>query len=101
MENDAASKSSWIEIHLVGSSSNREGVGARIEVTTPSLRQVEELRAGSSYLSQSELVLHFGLGTAESSSVTLRWPSGHVESLGQLPARRRYLAKEGQGVLRP
>jgi hypothetical protein len=99
LANEGASASAWIELYVVGSLSNRDGVGARVEVETPGLRQVEELRAGSSYLSQSELVVHFGLGAADEARVTVRWPSGHVEALGRLPARRRYLAKEGQGVL--
>jgi len=99
LENQGARERSWLALHLAGSLSNRDAVGARIEVEAAGLRQVEELRAGTSYLSQSELAVHFGLGGAESAEVTVRWPSGEVEPLGRLSAGKRYLVKEGRGVL--
>jgi len=75
----------WITIRLRGTKSNRDGVGARVRVLTRDAAglehwQVNELRAGSSYLSQSDLRLHFGLGAASLAEVIeVHWPSGAVQ----------------------
>ncbi len=86
----------WVELLLIGTASNRDGIGARIV----SGSFPEELRAGSSYLAQSELVMHLGLGSAAKvEGIELRWPSGTVEKLPRLEARRLYVVKENRGVL--
>lgn len=84
---------------LVGTKSNRAAVGARVTVHAGSMTQLEEVRGGSGYLSQSDLRLHFGLGTAGSmDSVRVRWPSGMVESYSQLAGDKIYTITEGKGV---
>ncbi len=81
---------------MIGTASNRDGIGARIVSGSFS----EELRAGSSYLAQSELVMHLGLGSAAKvDGIELRWPSGAVETLPRLEARRLYVVKENRGIL--
>jgi len=71
-----------LRIHLVGTESNRNGFGAEVAVTTGDGTQVQTLRSGSSYLSQSEAVLTFGLGSATAADrVEVRWPSGQVDEL--------------------
>ena len=95
-ENDNDNENYWVELLLVGTASNREGIGARIVSGSFS----EELRAGSSYLAQSELVMHLGLGSAAKvDNIELRWPSGAVDKLPRLEARRLYVVKENRGVL--
>ena len=86
----------WIGIQLVGSRSNRDGIGARVEVEAGGLRQIDEIRSGGSYLSQSDLRLHFGLGAAARvSRITIRWPSGAVDRLSGIPADRHIVIEEG------
>ena len=64
-------------MHTIGTHSNRDGIGARIRVVAGGLHQVEEVRSGSSYLSQNALRVHFGLGTrTRVDRVEIRWPSG-------------------------
>jgi len=72
----------WIILQLTGSKSNRSAIGARVKVTSGSHSQVSEVRSGGSYLSQNDLRLHFGLGTAtQADKIEVRWPSGVKQSL--------------------
>jgi enediyne biosynthesis protein E4 len=88
----------WIDIRTVGTRSNRSGIGARVTVRTASQRQTSEVRSGSSYISQSDLRVHFGLG-AESRvlSIELRWPSGLVERFPNPGVDAVITVKEGSG----
>ncbi len=84
---------------LVGTKSNRAAIGARVTVTTGSFAQFSEVRSGSSYCSQNDLRLHFGLGKdAEISSTEVAWPSGKTETYKDLPADFIYTIVEGKGV---
>ncbi len=83
LRNDFATGNHWLTVKTVGRESNREGVGARVIVETGKgrtvHRQIQEVRAGSGYLSSSDPRLTFGLGPArEAARVTVRWPSGRV-----------------------
>ena len=85
----------WITLHLTGSKSNRSGIGAQVTVTSNGHRQVDEVRSGGSYLSQNDLRLHFGLGTASRvESIDVRWPSGQRTTLKDLAADRVLEIKE-------
>jgi hypothetical protein len=67
----------WVLLKLVGTKSNRSAIGARVRLSAGDLVQTDEVRSGGSYLSQSDLRLHFGLGTARRiSRVEIDWPSG-------------------------
>lgn len=82
---------------LVGTKSNRGAVGARITVTTSSRSQIEEVKAGSSYLSTNDPRLHFGLaGEAVMVKVEIRWPNGTVETLNNVAGDAIYTITEGQ-----
>ena len=84
---------------LAGKKSNRSAIGARVTVTAGKLAQFSEVRAGGSYLSQNDPRLHFGLGAeVKMSEVEIRWPSGKVEVLRDLPADFIYTIVEGQGI---
>lgn len=75
----------WLEIKLIGTESNRDAVGARLILEADGRQQVREVHAGSSYLSSSSLVQHFGLGEATSvDSLEVRWPSGRRTRLADL-----------------
>jgi enediyne biosynthesis protein E4 len=89
-----------LRIKLVGTKSNRDGIGAVVQVTAASDKQSKMLRSGSSYLSQSELVLTFGLGTqTKADTVEVRWPSGQVDELSNLDAGETVTVEEGKGVV--
>ncbi len=98
----------WIKIKLVGTKSNRTGIGSRVIVTakteaaaTKSLQQTDELRSGGSYFSQNDLRLHFGLGEAKTvESVEIRWLSGQVDVLRDLAVNQLYAIQEGGKILK-
>ena len=84
---------------LIGTKSNRAAIGARIRVTSGDLVQFDEVRGGSSYLSQNDLRLHFGLGPQTNmSTVEVSWPSGKKEVYRDLPTDFIYTIVEGEGV---
>ena len=95
LRNDGGNGNNWLSIKTVGRRSNRDGIGARITVTAGDLVQVEEVRAGSSYLSQNELRVHFGLGhRAVVENVEIRWPSGTVQTLEGIDANQFLVIEE-------
>ncbi len=84
---------------LIATKSNRGAVGARITVTAGSRSQIEEIKAGSSYLSTNDPRLHFGLGADVSmDKVEVRWPNGNIETLRNVPSDAIYTITEGQGI---
>ena len=97
--NDTKNSNHRVLFKLSGTKSNRGAVGARIAVTSPSRSQMEEVKAGSSYLSTNDPRLHFGLaGEAVMDKVEIRWPNGTVEILRNVPADAIYTIVEGQGI---
>ena len=79
----------WLLIKLAGSRSNRSAIGARVMVSAAGHMQTDELRSGGSYLSQNDMRLHFGLGSAtRADSITVRWPSGEKSVLRDVGADR-------------
>jgi len=88
-----------LRIKLVGTKSNRDGIGAVVRVTTAEGTQTQMLRSGSSYLSASELVLTFGVGQqTKVDSVEIRWPSGQIDKLGATNAGQTITVTEGKGI---
>jgi hypothetical protein len=87
LHNVTAGAGHWLMIHLVGTKSNRDGIGAKVEVVAGGLKQLSQRVAGSGYLSQDDWRLHFGLGAnARVSKITVTWPSGAVQTLENVPA---------------
>jgi hypothetical protein len=84
---------------LVGTKSNRAAIGARVTIRSAGIQQFGEVRGGASYLSQNDLRLHFGLGTASKiESIQIRWPNGNVEPLQDVAADYIYTIVEGKGI---
>ncbi len=92
---DQTAGNHWIKLKLVGVKSNRSAIGARVYCTTGKHRQMDEVRSGGSYLSQSDFRVHFGLGQAESAEIEIRWPSGTVDRF-TAQANRIIKVTEGQ-----
>ena len=92
----------YLRVRVVGRESNRDGLGTRIIAEVDGLRMERRIRTGSSYLSQSERVAAFGLGTAEQvDRLEVLWPSGKVETFEAVAGDREVLLEEGSGVLQP
>jgi enediyne biosynthesis protein E4 len=89
-----------LRIKLVGTKSNRDGIGATVRVTAGNDGQTRMLRSGSSYLSASELVLTFGLGThPQVDSIEIHWPSGAKESISKVSPNQFITIKESSGIV--
>ena len=93
----AAPERHWLSLKLVGTKSNRDGVGAVVTAETGGLKQTRRCGTDGSYLSASDRRVHIGLGAATSAAtVTVRWPSGLVSVLRDVPAGRVVLVKENK-----
>ena len=85
--------------HLVGTKSNRAAIGARVTVQAGGMTQFDEVHGGSSYLSQNDLRLHFGLGPATKiDSIEVRWPTGKTDRFKNMAADKIYTIVEEQGI---
>jgi hypothetical protein len=95
LHNVTESKGHWVAIKLRGTKSNRDGIGARVEVMAANKRWTAERVAGSGYLSQNDDRLHFGLGTASTiDKILIHWPSGREQTLEHQPVDRVLLVEE-------
>jgi hypothetical protein len=92
---------SWLSITLRGTRSNRAAIGARVIVRAGSLQQMREVKSGSSYLSQSDLRLHFGLGQAKVvDQIEVRWPSGKRQTFTQVAVPALICIDEDAGLVK-
>lgn len=90
----------WVSFELAGTRSNRLALNARIKIVAGGMTQTDEIHSGGSYLSQSDLRAHFGLGSATKvDSVEIHWPSGAVDKIGSLAADHFYAVEEGRGIV--
>src|SRR6202795_201014 len=88
-----------VRFKLIGTKSNRDGIGAVVRLTTADGMQTQMLKSGSSYLAANELVLTFGLGQLSNTySIEIRWPSGQVDKLSNVNAGQTVAITEGKGV---
>ena len=95
LRNEGGNAGNYLQIATVGTRSNRDGIGTRIEISAEGTRQTAEVRSGTSFLSHSDLKVHFGLGTASSvESVVLHWPSGAVQTLRDVAANQVLTVRE-------
>jgi enediyne biosynthesis protein E4 len=99
LRNDGGNNSNSLSIRTIGSKSNRDGIGARLKLTVGGKVLIQEVRAGSSYLSQSDLRVHFGMDKApRADRLEIRWPSGAVDVLQDIEANQILTVTEGQGI---
>ncbi len=99
LRNDGGNRQRWLRVTLKGTRSNRSGIGATVTATLAGgAKRWGMVKTGSSYLSQSELPLTFGLGTeARVAGLEVRWPSGQVDTIGSVDANRAITIVEGRG----
>lgn len=100
LRNDVTGSGQWVKVLLTGTRSNRSAIGARVTVQYLGKTQTQIVTAQSSYLSVNDRRLHFGLGDAKMATLHIRWPSGALENLGQVPLNRLLRVTEGSGSVR-
>ena len=96
LRNDSAPSSNYLRVKTVGTRSNRDGIGAKVRVTSGDNVQQQIVRTGSSYCSQSEMVLTFGLGESETvTNLEIQWTSGEIDQYVELKANQLIEVIEG------
>jgi enediyne biosynthesis protein E4 len=97
--NEGGNSGNWLQLRLQGRRSNRDGIGARIDVTAGGRVRRDEVRSAYSYCSASDLRAHFGLGAAaKASKIEIRWPSGQKDVFTDVAANHVYVVTEGEGI---
>jgi hypothetical protein len=100
LRNTTTGRGHWIRIKLQGTTSNRDGYGARVQVVAGGLTQTDEVRSNSSFVSASDPRLHFGLGRAgRVDHIVIRWPSGATDKIDSEAVDQEIVVKEAAGVV--
>ncbi len=100
LRNDGGNANHWLEVLLVGTKSNRDGLGSLLKLTSGEFVRIEQSKGGSSYMSASDPRIHFGLGKrTKIDSLVITWPSGHVDTLTNVPIDQIVAIKEGMGLI--
>jgi hypothetical protein len=104
---DSKLDNNWIKVKCIGVKSNRSAIGARVKCVTSvpgeskAHQQIDEVRSGGGYISQSDLRIHFGIGKVDRVDVLeVHWPSGQVDTLKAVKANQLVYVKEGQGLFK-
>lgn len=99
LRNDGGNANHWLEVLLIGTKSNRDGIGSVLKLTSEGSVRVEQAKGGTSYMSASDPRIHFGLGKrTKIESLVITWPSGQVDKLVNLPVDKIIAVKEGVGI---
>lgn len=100
LRNEGGNRNNWLQVQLIGTRSNRDGVGARVTVSAGESRVYAERTGGGSYQSAHDPRLHFGLGGQERiDSVEIVWPSGQVDRIESVEPNRVLAVREGEGAV--
>jgi enediyne biosynthesis protein E4 len=100
LRNDVSGVHHWLKVLLVGTKSNRSAIGAQVVAVYGERRQAQAVLAQTSYLSVNDRRLHFGLGTATTASLEIRWPNGGVENVADVAADQLVTIREGSGIVK-
>src|SRR6185437_3287829 len=102
LRNDSGNAKNWIKLKLIGTRCNRTAIGARVRVVTGKHAQMEEVHSGGSVMSQSDLRLHFGLGSAQTVNlIEVKWPTTQkTERVTNVKANQILTIKEGSGIVK-
>jgi hypothetical protein len=100
LRNDGGNANHWLEVLLIGTRSNRDGIGASLKLISEGVAHVEQAKGGMSYMSASDPRILFGLGTrSKIESLEITWPSGKRDRLTNLPVDRIIAVREGTGIV--
>jgi hypothetical protein len=97
--NETPTNNHWTTVKLIGTRSNRDGIGAMVSVRVGNRTERTRVRSGSSYLSQSDLRAHFGLGAETVAEMEINWPSGTIDRIKSVPIDRIGTVREGSGKI--
>ena len=101
LKNDGGNQRHALTVKCIGTRSNRSATGTRVKVTVAGREQIDEVMSGSSYYSQNDLRLHFGLGAAQKADrVEVLWPSGLKESFADVKANQIVVIQETKGIVK-
>jgi hypothetical protein len=97
--NQVRTANHWVAFRAVGTRSNRDAIGARIRMKAGPRIFIDEVRSGSSFISNNDMRVHFGLGAATRlDRVEVRWPSGLLEKFDNVAVDKIHTIKEGTGA---
>ncbi|HTZ58840.1 MAG TPA: CRTAC1 family protein [Acidobacteriaceae bacterium] len=100
LRNDGGNANHWLTVKLIGTKSNRDGIGARLKLTSEGFVQYSQAVGGSSYMSASDPRIHFGLGKrSKIESLVITWPSGQTDKFTDVPVDQIIAVKEGAGIV--
>jgi hypothetical protein len=100
LRNDGGNRNHWLSLRLVGTKSNRDAIGAVVRVRSAAGEQMQMVHSGSSYCSQSDLALTFGLGPeAREAALEIQWPSGAKERIANVAPDQFVTIREGKGII--
>jgi enediyne biosynthesis protein E4 len=100
LRNDGGNANHWLEILLIGTKSNRDGIGASLKLTGEGVTHVEQSKGGMSYMSASDPRIHFGLGKrTKIDQLEITWPSGQIDRFKDVPVDKIIAIKEGVGIV--
>jgi len=101
LRNDGGNRNNWIKVKLIGTKCNRTAIGARVRVVTEKHTQMDEVRSGTSVMSQGDLRLHFGIGQAKKIDlVEVKWPTTQkIEAFNDVDPNQILVIKEGSGII--
>jgi enediyne biosynthesis protein E4 len=98
LRNDVTGSNHWLKVKLIGVKSNRSAIGARVTAHYGGKLQAQEVLSQASFYSANDLRLHFGLGSAQSADLEIRWPNGAIERVANVAANRLVTIREGSGI---
>ncbi len=99
LRNDGGNRNHWLSVRLAGTKSNRDGIGAVVRLQSAGGKQWKMVRSGSSYCSQSDLALTFGLGKDTAANLEIDWPSGAQQRFQNVAANQRVRIDETTGLI--
>ena len=100
LRNDGGNANNWLLVRLIGTKSNRDGIGTVLKLTSEGFTQVKEACGGMSYMSANDPRVHFGLGQRKTiDSLEITWPSGQADRLTRIPINQIITVKEGSGIV--
>jgi hypothetical protein len=100
LRNEGGNANHWLTVLLIGTKSNRDGIGSSLKLSSQGVVQFEQAKGGMGYMSASDPRIHFGLGArTKIDSLEITWPSGTVEKLTSVPVDQIIAIKEGAGIV--
>jgi enediyne biosynthesis protein E4 len=100
LRNDGGNANHWLTVQLIGTRSNRDGIGASLKLTAGGVSQIQQAKGGMGYMSASDPRIHFGLGKSTTiARLEITWPSGQIDRLAQVPIDQIIAIKEGSGIV--